>query len=247
MADLIKPDFDTVGEDENVVDEPKWLEYKPVANFCNENTFYCDIVNHYHERLSYDSLMTISHEACHMIHSDLRQKHEGKPALYIGGNKYIFFSNPKMTKDRIAQFVPDDLRGSRFQLYIAGSKDWSDFPNYVLDEAQAYITGFTVGVELVESGKYREGNTDYIMSIIEFSIYALALVHAIDKFDKPYYEREPEFIKYIGWFLRRSRSLYNKGVLMKEFSWTNMDKYVLKFQQSIFKDTLKTRFGGVWL
>jgi hypothetical protein len=233
---------------------PNWMEYPVVKQQIRGDTLYADIMNHYSGRLSYPDRMTEAHETTHMINADIRNKNGNgidPVAFYVGGNRACTFVQPKMMKHNIAPFVPNGLRGDRYATYVTGQTEWDDSPLYLYDEWNAYTNGGRVCVEQVKAGTYKDGWTDGVMGLLEFSVYAVATVMAIDKFDSGYYNRVPEFMKYTRWALEEAYQTYSEGSVMTEFKWDKQDQYFATLTNGStagdIRAVLSQRFGKVWV
>ena len=82
--------------------------------------------------------ITWGHETTHGINSELRNNYNktGKTAngFYCLESQGAIIEEPNLRKSQVAAFVPQVLRGSRFELYINGMSDWDDTPTYIFDE-----------------------------------------------------------------------------------------------------------------
>ncbi len=108
--------------------------------------------------------ITWGHETTHGINSHLRNyfNKSGKKAngFYVLNGQGVIVSEPKMSKARVAQHVPSVLRGSRYNLYVAGSSAWNDRPLYIFDEWVSYNNGAAVGVDMAQKGLWKAGWRD---------------------------------------------------------------------------------------
>jgi hypothetical protein len=230
------------------IKEPNWVNYPPVADHDNTNTFFADIVNHYSDTLNYPDKMTIAHETTHMINANIRNSNNNNAGFYVGNNQAIAFEEPKFSKNLIAQFVPQTLQGSSFEEYIVGMAEWNDSPLYIYDEWRAYINGAKAAVDLVEKNLYNDGWTNAVSNPLEFSVYACSLLLAINKYDPVYLTRIPEFLRYTNTSLRDSEDVYYRGCIMEQFKWDKQDQYLIALRASdTIKNVLTEYFNKVWL
>jgi len=234
--------------------EEVWINYPAVASHSTEITLFGDIVNHYAGTLTYPDRMTVAHETTHMINADLRNKNGNgldPVGFYVGYNMAVVFLQPKISKTVIADFVPTSLQGDRFHTYVTGMTEWNDSPLYLYDEWTAYTTGGAVCVEQVINKNYDSSWTDGVMGLTEFSVYALATVLAIEKYDPSYLDNTPAYLTYTDFALRRAYNVFKLGSIMSEFKWDKQDTYVNNLRTSndadSIRDVLTRRFNKVWM
>ena len=255
---LEKELFDIIGDDDKPQppkpSEPEWLKYPAVANYGKDDTFYSDVINHTKRRERFDSLLTDAHETTHFVNSDIRNQHGNGVTIsgfYVGQDRAIAMDQPKFRKSVVGQYVPRNLRESRYNLYVAGMREWDDSPLYLYDEWVAYTNGGQTGVDLVEKGKYRGSWTDGVMGALEFSIYATAVVAAVEKHDPSYLTRTPQFLKFTAWNLRRCKDVFDRGKVMAEFKWDRQDKLEENLRTSSeaapLRDVLDRLLDSVWV
>jgi len=195
--------------------------------------------------------ITWGHETTHGINSHLRNyfNKTGKKAngFYVLNGQGVIIEEPQMSKARVAQHVPSVLRGSRYNLYIAGSSAWNDRPLYIFDEWVAYDNGAAVGVDMVQKNLWKAGWRDGVAGAVEFSVYAIATALAVKKNVPGYWSGNTQFKQFIAWELRRSMDLYRKGAKMSVFKWTKQDTYYesLKNHASAapIRDFVKNTYG----
>lgn len=206
------------------------------------------------EHNSYDDLITQAHETSHGIHSFIRNHmNETKTlinAFYVLENRAVKIKEPLIRKSQVAPYVPQSLRGSRFDLYITGQTMWDDSPLYIWDEWNAYTNGGAAGVELAQRGLWKSGWRDGVSGIIEFVVYALATGQAVKELDPEYFKNYSQFTEFLAWNITRSMKIYRTGSKMKEFTWKKQDDYFEKLLTSpdaeILRNFARETFGSDW-
>lgn len=210
-----------------------------------QTAFLKDIANHLNPRFAnqyyFKDPDTWAHETTHGIHSDLRMQFcKGNDvAFYIGGDKAVIISQPKLKLKQIGELIPRNLRGSRYQTYFVSQLGgWNDVPLYVFDEWVAYTNGATVGLE-TPAGK---DHTDAMLGPLEFSIYAMITCIAIDKYDPEYLNTNLQYKAFVAHELKRSIGIYRKGIVMPQYTWdTQLPANVQQNQECI--RILRKMFG----
>lgn len=244
MSDVLEKDlFDILGEDDSEIKDPKWTSYPKVADHMDGNTFYADIINHCKDRQKFDGIGTDCHETSHGVNADIRNKYGNginPVAFYVGNDKCCIMPQPKIRKSVVAKYVPVNMRWSRYNLYILGQKEWDDSPLYLYDEWICYVNGGAALVEAVENNTYKGGWTDGVAGMLEFSVYCLCLVLAVEEYDPEYLNDTVDFLKYTSWCLKRSQEVYNKGSIMKEFKWKDQDDFFEKLKKSKEAESLRS-------
>jgi hypothetical protein len=225
-SDLNPGDFSVIPQPTS---EPLWVNYPAVANHINETTLYADIINHYSGSASYPDRMTTAHETTHMVNNDIRNKY-GKGfaggGFYVGNNNAYVVDSPNFRKRQVANFIPEQLRASRFTTYVTGQQSWDDNPIYLFDEWIAYVNGGSVAVEQVKNGTYRDGWTDAVMGMLEFTVYGSAVILATHQYDSGFFDKFPDFILYTNYVMIKSLEVFNEGRVMNEFKWDQQEKYI---------------------
>lgn len=215
-----------------------------------------DIVNHEapNDSNNYDSLITLAHETTHGINAYIRNKlnNTGKRAngFYLFENRAVLVVEPNIRKSKVNSYIPQILRGDRYDTYLDGADDWDDTPTYIMDEWTAYINGAEVGVQLVQQGKFNSGWQDAVMGPLEFTIYAIALGTAVKELDPSYFDREIQFKEVLAFNINRAMETYFLGSVMQQFKWDRQDTYLKNFQQSADAQNLRNfvigTYGQAW-
>lgn len=150
---------------------------------------YEDIIRHCESpdmSLMRHGKMTTAHENTHQIHSELRNRMAGNggAAFYVLDDRSIYFREPDVTLSDVASRVAK--KGPVFELYLVSARRyWNRQPLYVLDEAVAYTNGAIVGEQV--------GGVDWQYEADrarEMTVYAWALIRAIEDLDPTYPELE---------------------------------------------------------
>lgn len=149
--------------------------------------------------------VTSAHEQTHGINSYIRQQCGGRANAFYVLNNYVFIvREPNLRKSTVCQYVPQELRGDVWGLYMAGQSEWDDRPLYILDEWVAYINGAMVGRELGTVGN-RVIEAD-VRHCVEFAGYASALLAAVEKHD-PNYTDKAKLEEFVSYNLKRTLKL----------------------------------------
>lgn len=205
-----------------------------------EGTILRDIVNHIPtEQISIykdKNMMTWGHETSHGIHAYLRNTFGppgiGVNAFYLLNGQYALVNEPKIRKSAAGPYVPNVLRGFRFEGYVLGQKEWDDRPLYIFDEWNAYVNGGATAVELAKKNLWTDGNLDAVRGIIEFNVYALATAMAVKEGDPTYYADYKQFREFIAYNIRRGMIIHNEGRTMDYFKGFDQDQYMQDFRTS---------------
>ena len=231
----------------------QWMKLNKQQNHNTKSPFLNDIVNHLPPfgNQYYDSdLPTWGHEGTHGVNAYVRNKFGkvGQVGFYVGNDQAIILNQPKLTLKQIADTIPNDLRGSRYQLYFVNQlSSWNEWPLYCFDEWVAYTNGAAVGIEITD-----RQHSDLMVGAVEFSIYALCACVAIDKYDPDYLKTNTQFKEFVAHELQRSIKVYQKGILFPQYQWdTPLVRNVMNNQairnvlQKMYGDslTLEKLFG----
>jgi hypothetical protein len=198
----------------------KWLLIPAVRN--TSGGVFEDVMSHSRESpATYGDRATTAHETLHGINSYLRNKYpvRGKRTngLYLGQNQAVILEEPRLRKSAVAAFVPAVLRGSRFDTYVVGQREWDDTATYLLDEWICYILGAEAALESTESGD--GSKCDIVYAAAEFAVYGTALLLAVEQHCPDYLRRNPSFAPLIAVLVERSLEVYARGLKTKEYAW----------------------------
>lgn len=185
---------------------PKLHSVSTIAGPLGDTLNHCSNYKYYRVP---SSSITSTHELTHGINSQIRNKFN-MPGFYCLEDREIHLPEATGHKSDCIKFIPADMRYGRFNLYVAGQKDWESSPLYLLDEWIAYINGAKCMV--VMNGK--EGkSTDYIFGPIEFCTYgiATALAHPRQDIDD-----------LVRWMAVESEKVYLEG--RTNYAWAQADK-----------------------
>ena len=236
-------------------DSPNFIKVDKVSSRINEESIYSSIINYSRNpTLDITNRMTCGHETTHMINNDLRNNLQAGNkinAFYLPIGWAFATPEPNFRKSKVKEFVPSDLRGPRYSLYLEGSRDWDDRPLYVMDEWCSYINGAMVGIDDVKNNRYRDGWTDGVYGCLEFSVYGLALCMATEKYDNNYWNTNVEFKSFMNWNLKRAYNTYVAGKDFSQFKYDKQEDYLQRFQQSSSAQAMRnfanTHFNGTWV
>ena len=237
----------------------KWIFFPKQRDQDGHTPFLTDIVTHLPTYLGNQYFesdrVTWGHETTHGINSHIRNKiaQPGEVGFYCGYNQVAVVSQPKMTLSQIAGMIPQNLRGSRYQLYfVSQAGDWNDTPLYCFDEWVAYTNGAAVGLETPSDNS--GGSSDFMIGALEFAIYAICTCMAIDKYD-PAFLNNKQFKEYVAHELKRSINIYRVGIVMPQYKWdrtletnvrANADCAAILNKMYGNMLTMDTLFGGVF-
>ena len=248
-----------------VNDKVDFIEVAKVSNRVNETSMYADIINYANKpTLEIRNRMTCAHETTHMINAELRNKAtrvrlddklsmNGRHvnAFYLPAGWGFVVEEPNIRKIQVADFIPPNVRGYRYNTYITGARAWDKQPLYIVDEWCAYINGALVGIDDVNNGRYRDGWTDGVSGCLEFSLYGVALCMAIEKYDNKYWNENKRFKAFMKWNLKRAYNTYEVGKDYKEFKWNKQEEFLQRFRTSeetkAMRDFITEHFDGIGL
>jgi hypothetical protein len=156
------------------------------------------------------------HETIHGINSYLRNIHiqynKKNNGFYAGNGYGIILQNPNLRLRQVKNYIPEVLRGYRFQLYFEKQLgDWDDTPTYPIDEWVAYIGGAESSVDDFNNDIKETERSDSVSGSLEFSIYCTALAMAVKDLDKEYWEKQPQFQEAILYFLIKAEKVFFEG------------------------------------
>lgn len=155
---------------------------------------------------------TQAHEATHAINGEISQRSSlSYGAFYVGDGKcFIVATAPNVTVGVVAQYVPQELRGHLYELYLSGDRtgrncltlidEWTCYAN----DAQA-----TRELSLQDDGGLKNAR--------QFSQYADILVSAVEKHD-PSYAGMQRLKQFVAWQKARVEKLAGgreRSVLMR--------------------------------
>lgn len=232
-----------------------WFEFPAQKKLSDDSwgNALTDIENHLPEKFGTyyrdSDKITWGHETTHGIHSHLNMTYRksNEYGLYVGNNKAIMLPQPHVRISDIAEYVPNSMRKSRYQLYLVNqTESWNAEPIYLFDEWVAYVNGSEVGVELSLKGEKRN-KSDYCLSNLEFTIYAFYVCIATQELDPKY--DTTQLFAFTAWNAERAMKLYHQGYEFDHFNWDNHE-YLKHLQNS--PDAAKLRswviktYGKKW-
>jgi hypothetical protein len=217
----------------------------------------------YDETLSYSKSVpfgdehgrsTNVHETVHGINNQLRNQYKIQlkkniNGFYAGHGRGIIIENPKLTIRDIIPYIPNSVRGYRFNLYFVQQLgDWNDVPTYPIDEWTAYIAGAECAVDDIRNG-LEIPKSDYVSGSLEFSIYCTVLAMVVSKKDREYWNTNEQFRNAIQYFLIKAEKVFNEG--QDSFPSDRQDKLLfnLRNEESTkeLRDFLIKEFQGVFV
>jgi hypothetical protein len=190
----------------------------------------------------YPDLITKGHETTHGINNWLMnnaQPPDGgdgrwhlQIGLYLLDNKSVVIWEPNMKKDKVAAHVPQSLRGSRFDHYVAGTPSWNDHPLYLWDEWVAYTNGTEVGLNQLEEGKWTQGNRIASVGPMEFTVYALATGKAIAQHDPKRWKEDSQLRELLAYNSKRAMAAAEAAQATPELKHPRFEEYLTSFRTS---------------
>lgn len=174
---------------------------------------------------------THGHETTHGINAHLRNYHNKTGvkanAFYVLQDRAFIIPEPKIGKSQAAAYVPQALRGFRFSTYVTGQTAWENEPLYLFDEWVAYVNGGKVGINRFQTGKW-SGAPGSIYGVVdgalEFTVYATALVMAVEKGHSAYLPQHPQFKEFFAWYLVQAMDTFRVGNAIPPFKLGSQQK-----------------------
>lgn len=184
-----------------------------------ENSIYNTIINYSKEKPFGDQYgrNTNAHETVHGINSYLRNKYfkelkQDVNGFYAGEGFGIILKNPKLTLRQVKNYIPNCVRGYRFNLYFEKQLVyWDDTPTYPIDEWSAYVAGAECSVDDFNNGIIYSEKCDSVSGTLEFSIYCVCLAKCIKEVDRKYWDENPQFKATIKFYLIKSERVFFQG------------------------------------
>lgn len=218
-----------------------------------------DIMQHKpaRERGIWPDPASTGHEVTHAITFELylvASRTRAATGFYVLGGRAAMIDQPQgLRKSQIAGLLPPSLRKSRYGLYMAGQPGWDARPLYVWDEWNAYINGATVAVERYQTGLEPHktfASNDNVFAVLEFTVYALALIHAAQQYDPQYLTREPQAREFFAWNARRAMALVARGRDLPPFKWGELAVLETALRSAPEVEPLRASarsvFGAAW-
>lgn len=167
--------------------------------------------------------------------------------LYMLQNRSVVIWEPDMKKDKVAEHVPQSLRGSRFDHYVAGTPMWNDHPLYLWDEWTAYINGTEVGLDQLAAGKWNQGRRLASVGPLEFTVYALATGKTIAENDPDRWRQDSQLSELLAFNSRRAMAAVQAAQETEELRHPGFDQYLTNFRTAPDAEQLRefarTEFG----
>lgn len=157
------------------------------------------------------------HETVHGINSVIRNHYKiihkkNLNGFYAGSGKGVLVENPPLKIRDIVPFIPEAVRGYRFNLYFVKQLgDWDDTPTYPMDEWSAYIAGAECAVDDATRDIQMKEKSDSVSGSLEFSIYCSALALAVKTKCPEYWSTNEQFKNVIKYYLIKSEKVFFEG------------------------------------
>lgn len=235
-------------------DLPTFTSVKTRNNTEETGTIYADVFNHSKKPYTKSSRSTNVHETVHFINGEMQRKHfkdTNINAFYALDGKVVIVKEPNIKKSDVKKFIPKGLRSYRYNLYIAGQKEWEKIPTYLVDEFSAYVIGGMCCVQDINNDKFKEADNDGVSGCLDFSIYVTALCMAIQEGDPEYWENEPQLKNYINYMMLIAQKTFLEGRNLKQLKSSKQEKLLTKLLTSKegkpMRDFLRKEFNSAWL
>ncbi len=223
------------------------IRSKPTLEFVNvpvsrtiaeTGTIYADVLSHSIAAPFGDKngRVTNVHETTHQINSEVRNAN-GKDAahlvnaFYCLNGKAVLIEEPTLLKSDINKYVPEQLRGPSFPLYLESQMHWNNRPLYILDEFAAYVLGGKCAVDDIQTGRLGVQTTKLgsVRHCLEFSIYSSALCMAVkEKLPFVYWNEKHQLRAFVSYMLREANATFLLGHNRPELYTSPEQKQLLK-------------------
>jgi hypothetical protein len=195
------------------------IELKKHKNILPSDIFYNEVMSYSHEEPFGDKhgRSTNVHETVHGINAWIRNTYKQKykkniNGFYAGSGRGVLVENPPLTIRDIIPFIPECVRGYRYNLYFVKQLgDWNEVPTYPIDEWSAYISGAECAVDDAIRNLKNKEKSDAVSGALEFSIYCSALALATKTRCKDYWETNEQFRNVINYYLIKSEKVFSEG------------------------------------
>lgn len=240
-------------KEEIINNDPEFTQVPVYSISLNRNDLYADIINHAKVPFLSSSRSTNAHESTHDINSTLRNELSPKAGdyngFYISNGKGIIVKDPNFSIHKVPEFIPNSVRGYRYNLYLVQQARQWDEPTYIFDEWSSYINGGLVAVEDIKNG-HKPEKFDAVSGAMEFSIYSVAVCMACEKYDPEFWKNNEQFKNFVNFQLNRAYNLYKDGYKNDNFIHNEVKIYKqLLTDQSTenMRNFIKLNFNNVWL
>lgn len=207
------------------------FELKQYREIKDNNSLYSSVLSHSKNPVTEQSRSTSVHETSHMISSEIRNSHKGNVnGFFIPLDQAVVVDQPNVKIKDVAGYVPPNLRGSRYKLYLVDqSRYWNDSPLYIMEEWHCYALG---GASAVADSKLKLKleKTDAVAGSFEFMIYNTALFKCIIDTDKEY--DILKFKEFYNWLFSFSFKVFSEGRIIPEYKSSSSDKLYDEFFHS---------------
>jgi hypothetical protein len=248
--------YDTGARDRVISVGLNLIDIPQISNLEPSNSVYNQILSSSETKPFGDEhgRSTNAHETVHGINNVLRNKYKkilkkNVNAFYAGARKGIIIENPKLTMRDIIPFIPEAVRGYRFNLYFVEQLgSWNDVPTYPMDEWSAYIAGAECAVDDYRRGLKAE-KSDCVSGALEFSIYCTALSMAIKNRDSDFWKNNTQFKHTMKYYLIKSEKIFFEG--QSTFPSDKQDKLLWTLREhndtADMRQFLLNEFDGIFV
>ena len=198
------------------------IEVQKHGNFGDD--VYGDVLSHCKRPNRGDGRYTDTHETSHFISSELRQGKMGYNGFYILNSKGVLVKEPPTTIGEVADYVPSNLRGMRYQLYLVDQRRyWDEQPLYIVEEWNCYTLGGMCAVDDYNNKRELE-RTDAVAGMFEFMVYSTALAMCVEDKCPEYWEKNTQFRRFIQYRMDTSSMIFAVGREIPQFKSLSSDK-----------------------
>lgn len=233
------------------------FDLKKHRNLTPDDVIYNEVLSYSEEEPFGDEhgRSTNVHETVHGINSFIRNHYKiaykkNLNGFYAGAGKGVLIENPPLKIRDIVPFIPEVVRGYRFNLYFVKQLgDWDDTPTYPIDEWSAYIAGAECAVDdAIRDIKLKE-KSDSVSGSLEFSIYCAALALTVKNKCPEYWENNEQFKNVIKYYLIKSEKVFFEGQGL--FPSKKQDTLLLNLREhqdaKDLRQLLMSEFDGIFV
>jgi len=222
------------------------IEVQKHGNFGDD--VYGDVLSHCKRPNRGDGRYTDTHETSHFISSELRQGKMGYNGFYILNSKGVLVKEPPTTIGEIAGYVPSNLRGMRYQLYLVDQRRyWDEQPLYIVEELNCYFLGGACALDDHKNGRSLE-RTDAVAGMFEFRIYSTAVAMCVKEKCPEYWDVNKQFHEFMKYRLSNSMEYFLEGREIPDFQSSISDKLYNEYTNSSegerFEQFIKDNFSN---
>jgi hypothetical protein len=89
-----------------------------------------------------ESVHEINHFVCSRLDNIFEKKYRNSHSIYVLKDRNVIIAHPNITIGDVAQYVPDIIKDTAFNIYLVQERRWWDnSPIYLCEEASCYVVG----------------------------------------------------------------------------------------------------------